>query len=79
MLTLELFNFLLLSLVEHTHASRGRKAEVLVRWSPYRTIKQYIRSCHIDVNQLLFETSMMGNGMGNGAENRQDLVAILVG
>ena len=74
MLTLEPFNFLPLSLVEHTHASRGRKAEVLIRQSPYGTIKQYIRSFHIDINQLLFETSLMGNG----AENRQDLVAILV-
>jgi len=59
-LTLEPFNFLPLSLVEHTHASRGRKAEALAHQSPYGTIKQYIRSFHIDINQLSFETSLMG-------------------
>ena len=60
MLTLGPLNFLPLSLVEHTHASRGRKAEALAHQSPYGTIKQYIKSFHIDINQLLFETSLMG-------------------
>lgn len=59
MLTLKPLNFLPLSLVEHTHASRGRKAEALAHQSPYETIKQYIRSFHIDINQL-FEKSPMG-------------------
>lgn len=57
MLTLEPFNFLALSLAEVTHASRGRKAEALADQSPYGTIKQYIRSFHIDINRLLFETA----------------------